>query len=101
MFLIRSAFWLTVAFVVLHPRDMDIGQTASALSDQAMTAGRQIVAEQVLANSCSFVRCPGPAPGSAAPRAPVVETASAARQTIPSVDLTMQGSPTLRPAPVP
>ncbi len=35
MFLVRSAFWLTVAFVAFHPHDIDLGATASAVVSQA------------------------------------------------------------------
>ena len=82
MFLVRSAFWLTAAFLVLHPGNVDLGATASAVSGQAMAAGQSIIVQQILKNDCSLTRC--------APTAPVVALAASVRN--PSVDLTMQDS---------
>lgn len=101
MFLLRSAFWLTVAFVAFHPRDVDLGATANALSDRAMDAGRQIVAQQILENSalpqalssdCALMRC---APA-AAPQVP----ASASLQ-VPQTSRPMRDSPVSGSAPFP
>lgn len=101
MFLLRSAFWLTVAFVAFHPRDMDLGATANALSDRAVDAGRQIVAKQILAqalpqnlpNDCALLGC---APASPAPRA----VAAASPQNQPA-GRPMQDSPVSGPVPFP
>ena len=98
MFLVRSAFWLTAAFIALHPPGVDLGATATAISGKAVAAGQQMVMEQILNNDCSLLRC---APASASHSAAPVETASAASPRIPSVDLTVEVSPTNRAAPVP
>jgi len=97
MFLVRSAFWLTAAFIALHPPGVDLGATATAISGKAVAAGQQMVMEQILNNDCSLLHCAPVASHSAAP----VETASAASPRIPSVDLTVEVSPTNRAAPVP
>lgn len=97
MFLIRSAFWLTAAFIALHPPGVDLGQAASAISGKAVAAGQQMVVEQILKNDCSLLRC---APASAAISAAPVETAAVSLR-IPSADVTVQGSPTNKVAPVP
>lgn len=97
MFLVRSAFWLTVAFIALRPHDVDLGRTATALSDQAMAAGQRMVAEQVLNNSCAFIRCQA----SAAQHAPVRQAAPMANPAAPPVAVAMQASPAVRAAPVP
>jgi hypothetical protein len=66
MFLVRSAFWLTVAFVAFHPRDVDLGATASSLSGQAIAAGQRAVVSEVIKNDCVLLRCaPAIAPGEA------------------------------------
>jgi hypothetical protein len=39
MFLVRSIFWLTVAFLLIKP-GVDLGRTAEDLSAKALTAGR-------------------------------------------------------------
>jgi hypothetical protein len=93
MFLVRSAFWLTLAFIAIHPKDVDLGATASALSGQAMAAGQKLVVAQILNNDCSLVGCPAIAKTAAAPL-----TASV---TTPSVGLSMQGSSAVRPVPFP
>ena len=90
MFLIRSAFWLTVAFVAIHPPGVDLGATASALSGQAVAAGQKLVVEQLIAKDCALTRC--------APTTPPRLTASLA---IPSAGLPMQDSPALKAAPIP
>lgn len=39
MFLFRSAFWLTVGFLVVAPHGTDFGAAASAVKNQAIAAG--------------------------------------------------------------
>jgi len=91
MFLVRSAFWLTVAFVAFHPRDVDLGATASALSGQALAAGQQVVVSQVLKHDCVLLRC--------APVAPAGETTASV--TLPSNGVFQQVSSPGRIAPLP
>ena len=45
MFLLRSAFWLTVAFILIAPKDVDLGQRAQDMSAKAIAAGQQIVVD--------------------------------------------------------
>lgn len=59
-FLLRSAFWLTVAFLVIRPGMAgDVSDTASALSKDAMARGSQFIAEQIEAIECSDIQCLG------------------------------------------
>jgi hypothetical protein len=58
MFLLRSAFWLTAAFLVIRP-PVDVEATAGALASSAMTAGQQFIAEQITAAECTDVACLG------------------------------------------
>ena len=74
MFLVRSAFWLTAAYLVIHPGNVDLGATASAVSGQAMAAGQAIIVQQILKNDCSLTKC--------APAAQVVALAASARNPI-------------------
>lgn len=57
MFLLRSAFWLGLAFVLLAPPGTDITSTATALRDQAVAtgieAGSGFIAEQILSSQTS------------------------------------------------
>lgn len=60
MFLLRSAFWLTLAFLVIRPgMDVDVGETAASLSREAMARGSQFVAEQIQSIECSEIQCLG------------------------------------------
>lgn len=51
----RSAFWLTVGFMVMAPHGTDFGAIASSAKDQAIGAGaqaaEQIIVSQVLTNA--------------------------------------------------
>ncbi len=89
MFLVKSAFWLTMAFIVIRPGGADVGATATALTNQAMAAGQQIVVRQLLAGNCALGQCAAPKP-----------TLALATSSSPSVGLTMQDS-SLRTAPIP
>ncbi|RUT31024.1 hypothetical protein EMQ25_09090 [Arsenicitalea aurantiaca] len=59
MFLVRSAFWLALAFIVIGPRDVDFEKGAEALSASALAAGQQIVTEQLLGTECDTLHCAG------------------------------------------
>jgi hypothetical protein len=52
--ILRSAFWLTVGFMVMAPHGTDLGAVAAQARDQAISAGtqaaEQIVVSQVLTN---------------------------------------------------
>ncbi|MCW5721274.1 MAG: hypothetical protein KIS86_09040 [Devosia sp.] len=58
MFLLRSVFWLSIAFMVIQP-GMDMRETASALSGQALARGSQLVAGQIEAIECDSLTCLG------------------------------------------
>lgn len=57
MMILRSAFWLTAAYLVIRP-DVQLPD-AGALSAQAVTAGTQIVATQVQQIECDSLQCFG------------------------------------------
>jgi hypothetical protein len=76
MFLIRSAFWLTVGFILVAPHGTDFGAAANAVKDQAITAGQQMVMGQLIASATPDLT----------DSFPVVSNT-------PSVDLPMQDSP--------
>jgi len=56
MFLVRSAFWLTVAFLTIHPQTLDVGAAATALSNQAVDAGKRVVVAEVLGIGLERIR---------------------------------------------
>ena len=94
MFLLRSAFWLTVAFVAFHPHDVDLGKTATAISGQAIAAGQQIVVSQLLSQPCLVTGC-------AAGTTPVFVTSSSRlpAAALPEGDMAGRGAPFPRPRP--
>jgi hypothetical protein len=79
MFLLRSAFWLTVAFILIAPKDVDLGQRAQQLGAQAVAASQQAIVSQVLSGDCSTIECAG---GKA--------VLAAVTNQLPSVELPMQ-----------
>jgi hypothetical protein len=82
MFLIRSAFWLTVAFLVIRP-GVDVGATADALSASAIRAGQEFIAQQIEATDCTDLQCAG-----------AKAVISIALSSIPSAEATMQAPAT-------
>jgi len=59
MFLLRSAFWLTVAFIMIAPKDVDLGRRAQDMSARAVAAGQQMIVSQILSSECSTLECAG------------------------------------------
>ncbi|MHA6691516.1 hypothetical protein [Devosia sp. A449] len=85
---VRSVFWLTLAYMVIKP-GIDLPD-ASALSAQAMEAGSRVVAEQIQSIECDNFQCAG---GKA--------IVAAALQASPSVGLPMHVQPANNSAPIP
>jgi hypothetical protein len=81
MFIVRSAFWLGLAFVLMAPNGTDFGAAATNLSQQAMAAGQQLVVSQIANTNCDTIECLG---GKAVIATVLTE--------VPSVDPSMQDS---------
>lgn len=78
--ILRSAFWLTIGFVVMAPHGTDFGAVATQARDQAISAGTQ-AAEQIIVSQ-------------ALSSPTVVKTvARKLSSPSPSADLPMQDSP--------
>ena len=91
MFLLRSVFWLTLAFLVIRPgMDVDMGESAASLSREAMARGSLFVAEQIQSIECTEIQCLG---GKA--------LATAALQTNLHVGVSMHGQPADLVVPLP
>ena len=58
MFFLRSAFWLTVMFIIIAPKGADLGHDLDQASKAAVAMGQQAVVEHVL-NDCSSLECAG------------------------------------------
>lgn len=52
-FILRSAFWLTIAFVLIAPR----GESAGELPARALDAGRDFVVGRALGSKCDSLDC--------------------------------------------
>ena len=89
MFLVRSIFWLTVAYMVIKP-GVDFADAANSLSSQAVAAGTQVVAEQVQNIECDTLQCIG---GKA--------VLSAAMQSSSAIGTAMHETPIASPVPFP
>jgi hypothetical protein len=80
MFFIRSAFWLSLAFVLIAPHGVDLGAMVAAAKDEAMAAGmragQDLVVSQILT-----------------PAQTTTALAIEAIANTPSIDLPMQDSP--------
>lgn len=59
MFLLRSAFWLTIGFILVAPRDADLGEVARSLSTDAVAAGQQLIVGEILKTECGTLQCAG------------------------------------------
>jgi hypothetical protein len=81
MFLARSAFWLTVAYLVIGPGSLDLGGTADQLSAQAAEAGRTLVVNHVLGGHCLPLQCPGAGAGTIVPS--IVDAFAASPNPVP------------------
>lgn len=90
MFLVRSAFWLTVAFLVIRP---GMGIDTDALKHQAVATGQKLVLEQVLRTQCTSLEC--------ASAQAVVAVATMQTTSTPSVVSPMQSSSIVAPVPRP
>ncbi len=58
MFLLKSTFWLAVAYFALAPQ-FDMSRSVADVSSQALNAGKQLVSERVDATQCSTLDCVG------------------------------------------
>jgi hypothetical protein len=59
MFILRSAFWLGLAVVVMHPIDWNAGAQAQALGQQALQTGQKAITTHVNAVQCTTMECAG------------------------------------------
>ncbi len=90
---IRSVFWLTVAFLVIRP-GADLPDTG-AMAAQAMAAGSQVVAAQIESIDCNSLTCLG---GKAVVAASLQQTAAATPAVAPASSGIVPPIPRPRPA---
>ena len=56
MMLLRSIFWLSVAYLVLHPR-ADLQAAADSVATKTVAAGQQFALQQISNATCEDIRC--------------------------------------------
>lgn len=95
MFLLRSAFWLGLAFMVMMPHDTDLGASAGALSAKAMAAGEKLIVEQIGQVPCTSITCAG----SQAMLAALITSTSSAGTPMHQTPVTIDPIPVPRPRP--
>ncbi len=81
MFLLKSAFWLTIGFILVAPHGVDLGAAANLASAKAIDAGQKFIVSQIVANECRTLDCAG-----------AKAVVAIANPTTPSFDATMQDS---------
>lgn len=59
MFLLRSAFWLTVAYLAIGPQSVDFGAAANDLTAHAVATSHRMVTDAILDTECDNVACAG------------------------------------------
>ena len=89
LFILRSAFWLTIAFVLIAPR----GESAGDLPARALDAGRDFVIGQALGSNCDSLEC---AAGKAALKGLATPSSPSAARP-----MQVEGSPVPLPRPRP
>ena len=56
--LLRSIFWLSLAFMVIGPR-IDYSNVMSDVSNNALNSGQQFLSEQTDISKCASIECIG------------------------------------------
>lgn len=58
MFVVRSAFWLSAAFLIMAPSaGMDVGVSARATGERLASQGAQAVSQTLMPADCQSVEC--------------------------------------------
>lgn len=58
MFVLRSAFWLSAAFIVMAPSaGIDLGSAARSTGDQIVARGTEAVSEHLTPADCRTIEC--------------------------------------------
>ena len=57
MFLIKSTFWLGLAFIVIQPQNLDFNAKKNTISNAALNAGQKALISQLNSTSCNSFEC--------------------------------------------
>ncbi len=59
MFLLKSTFWLGMAFIVIKPVGFDMNSANEAVSQAALNASSKIIINQITSTPCNDLQCSG------------------------------------------
>lgn len=59
MFILRSAFWLGVAFLLVKPAHLDLAQSGQSLAAQTISATKSLATAGIDAVPCQSLECAG------------------------------------------
>ncbi len=91
MFLIKSIFWLGLAFVVIQPQNLDFNSKKDAINSAAIDLGQKALISQLNSTNCSTLKCS---------TTKTFLTTSISTRT-PTIALPMQEAQSLSKAPIP
>lgn len=93
-FLLKSAFWLTAAFLVIRP-GMDLSAMAETAKTQAISAGQAAIVRQIARTECDTLECAGGKALLAAAVTSALPAAAPMHQDLPAAE----AAPVPRPRP--
>ena len=92
-FLLRSVFWLVLAFLVIQPHDIDLGSSAQQLGDTALATGRSAALGTLHEVACDSFECAGAkliVEAALTPQRPVEATVLVANAPYPAAPINRQ-----------
>ena len=57
MFLIKSTFWLGLAFVVIQPQNFDFNEKKQVISSVALEESKKLLVSQIKTTNCQTLQC--------------------------------------------
>lgn len=92
-FLLRTVFWLGLAFLVIQPHGIDLGSSAQQLGDTALATGRSAALDTLKEVACDSFECAGAkliAEAALTPQRPVEPTVLVANAPYPAPPINRQ-----------
>ena len=59
MFILKSTFWLGLAFIVIKPMDFDMKAQSEAIGQAAINASQKVIIHQLTTAPCKNLQCSG------------------------------------------
>ncbi len=57
MFLVKSTFWLGLAFIIIKPVAIDISSKREAIKEAAINSGQRAIIQQLTSSPCEDIKC--------------------------------------------